>query len=74
MCNVEITKDCVEDIKILGKRCRQWVLAIVDYLKDEENTIEMIEQHFPIFWEACMVIVKRRIDVLSANSIHNTVR
>ena len=48
MRNVEITKDCLEDIKNLDKRCRQWVLSIVDYLKDEQNTIEMIEQRFPM--------------------------
>lgn len=45
---VEITRDCLEDIKTLDKRNRQWVLSIVDYLKDENNTIETIEQRFPM--------------------------
>lgn len=48
MRKVDITKNCLEDIKALDKRNRQWVLSIVDYLKDEQNTIEMIEQRFPM--------------------------
>ena len=48
MRKVDITKNCLEYIKALDKRNRQWVLSIVDYLKDEQNTIEMIEQRFPI--------------------------
>lgn len=48
MRKVEITKDCIEDIHKLDKRCRQWVMSIIDYLKDEKHTIEMIEQHFPM--------------------------
>lgn len=46
MRKVDITKKCLEDIKALDKRNRQWVLSIVDYLKDEQNIIEMIEQCF----------------------------
>jgi mRNA-degrading endonuclease RelE of RelBE toxin-antitoxin system len=48
MRKVDITKNCLEDIKALDKRNRQWVLSIVDYLKDEQNTIEVIEQRFPM--------------------------